>query len=287
MKLHVLRYLIAVVENENFSRAAEKLFVSQPALSKAFSELEKELNCQLFERKGKKIELTDQGNIVYQEALKIVALCDAIPDKIQGTTKPLSLKIGYIIYGHMEHFLKCFQNVFNDNNIDIIPLYESSNIVLDLYKKEALDLVLTSSVGFKPLKTDNVYRLTKEKFKIIVHKDHYLNHKEKVFFDDLKDIKIINWDKNEHEIVSNCYEEILKMHHLDTNVVGYAKKMGDLVFQMKKHTAIGLAGSTTSTHIAEDFRCVEIDDSNEDYGVNIIWKKSNNNPALMKLIEML
>lgn len=61
--LRDIRYLLAIDEHRNFTRAAEALFVSQPALSQRIRQLEDDLGAQLFDRSGRVITLTDYGEI--------------------------------------------------------------------------------------------------------------------------------------------------------------------------------------------------------------------------------
>ncbi len=65
------KVFISVAENLNFSKAAEELFISQPAVTKHIKELENKLNIALFERKGNKVFLTKSGKLMYQH-LKII-----------------------------------------------------------------------------------------------------------------------------------------------------------------------------------------------------------------------
>ena len=62
---------IAVAENLNFSKAAEELFISQPAVTKHIKELESKLGTALFERKGNKVYLTKSGKLVYRRLKQI------------------------------------------------------------------------------------------------------------------------------------------------------------------------------------------------------------------------
>lgn len=62
---------IAVAENLNFSKAAEELFISQPAVTKHIKELESKLETALFERKGNKVYLTKSGKLVYRSLKQI------------------------------------------------------------------------------------------------------------------------------------------------------------------------------------------------------------------------
>ena len=70
IELRLLRYAVAVAEELNFTRAAERLHVSQPSLSKQVRELEEVLGTQLFIRTKRDVSLTDAGNLFVEEARK-------------------------------------------------------------------------------------------------------------------------------------------------------------------------------------------------------------------------
>ena len=63
MNLRQLYYFRTIAELEHYTRAAEKLFVSQSSLSHAIQELESELNVKFFEKKGRNVELTKYGQL--------------------------------------------------------------------------------------------------------------------------------------------------------------------------------------------------------------------------------
>lgn len=97
MELRHLRYFIAAAETENVSRAASKLHVSQPALSRQIRDLEEELGFPLFERSAKSVRLTEAGKAFLAEARAVlqrseqaVAAARAIADG--GRTE---LHVGY------------------------------------------------------------------------------------------------------------------------------------------------------------------------------------------------
>ena len=72
MELRHLRYFVAVAEMENVSRAALKLHVSQPALSRQIRDLEDEIGFSLLERTAKSVRLTDAGRAFLEEARGIL-----------------------------------------------------------------------------------------------------------------------------------------------------------------------------------------------------------------------
>jgi DNA-binding transcriptional LysR family regulator len=77
MELRHLRYFVAVAEEENVTRAAERLHVSQPPLSRQIRDLEEELGVALFERGAKSVRLTDAGRVFLVEARAVLDQVDA------------------------------------------------------------------------------------------------------------------------------------------------------------------------------------------------------------------
>ena len=90
MDIRVLRYFLAVAREENMTRAAESLHVTQPTLSKALRSLEEELGKKLFTRHSFSIQLTEEGTLLRDRAEDLVSMADKIEkefvslDDIQG-----------------------------------------------------------------------------------------------------------------------------------------------------------------------------------------------------------
>jgi DNA-binding transcriptional LysR family regulator len=74
MDLRSLRYFVAVVEQQSFSRAAYKLHVTQPTVSKMVQQLEQSLDLVLLDRAGKRFTLTDAGKVVLQRGRALLAM---------------------------------------------------------------------------------------------------------------------------------------------------------------------------------------------------------------------
>ena len=72
MDIRTLRYFVEVVRQQSFTRAAEKLYVTQPTISKMLKNLEDELNCTLLIRDGRKLLMTDTGQVVFERGLAIL-----------------------------------------------------------------------------------------------------------------------------------------------------------------------------------------------------------------------
>jgi LysR family transcriptional regulator, hydrogen peroxide-inducible genes activator len=98
MTLAELRYLVAVARERNFRHAAEKSFVTQPALSIAIAKLEEELGAQLFERGRRGVSLTPVGERVVAQAIRILDEVARIKEIAHAGRDPLigSLRLGVI-----------------------------------------------------------------------------------------------------------------------------------------------------------------------------------------------
>ena len=70
--LEQLRIFLAVVEHLHFTRAAEELYITQPAVSAAVQSLEREYSVKLFHRVGRRVEITEAGKLLQVEAKKIL-----------------------------------------------------------------------------------------------------------------------------------------------------------------------------------------------------------------------
>ena len=84
MEIRVLRYFLEVARQENITRAAESLHISQPTLSKQLKDLESELGKKLFTRSNYSIKLTDEGMLLRRRAEDILAMVDKTTDEFKS-----------------------------------------------------------------------------------------------------------------------------------------------------------------------------------------------------------
>ncbi len=98
MTLNELRYIVAVAQEKSFGRAAQRCFISQPALSVAIQKLEEELQTQLFERGKSEITVTPVGERIVEQAYKVLEEAARIRDIAQAGRNQLAglLRLGAI-----------------------------------------------------------------------------------------------------------------------------------------------------------------------------------------------
>ncbi len=120
MELRHFRYFVAVAEAENVSRAALKLHVSQPGLSRQIRDLEDEIGFQLFERSAKSLRLTTAGKVLLTEARAVLLHAEEAVKKARAVAGGTSgeINIGYapsltvqILPAALRKFQEAFPNV--------------------------------------------------------------------------------------------------------------------------------------------------------------------------------
>ena len=161
MRLKDMIYVREVARYNNFSKASKTLYVSQPALSKAIMQLEKELGVTLFSRSSTSVSLTEAGRIFLEEADKILELTDGLKLKMMNLSKPNStiLKIGSAQFYNkyfMPHVIPEFKKLYPDVSIEITEGVSSVN-EMRLLDNEIDLAVIPLPMSSSDLKYDLVY----------------------------------------------------------------------------------------------------------------------------------
>ena len=114
MELRHLRYFVGVAETENVSRAALKLHISQPALSRQVRDLEEEVGLALLKRAGKTVRLTDAGRLFLNEARAVLERTDAALHNVRSAEeqRQIQLHVGYSSWG-IDRLFHIILNSFN------------------------------------------------------------------------------------------------------------------------------------------------------------------------------
>lgn len=131
MELRHLRYFVAVAEELNFTRAAQRMCTVQPSLSQQIKDLEQEVGVQLLIRSNRKVELTEEGKAFLKEALLSLEHAEkAIYDARQiASVNKDQLKIGFVPVAEMKIFPYIMPNIrahFPDIKIDFHSLTDSA-----------------------------------------------------------------------------------------------------------------------------------------------------------------
>jgi LysR family transcriptional regulator, benzoate and cis,cis-muconate-responsive activator of ben and cat genes len=144
MELRQLRYFVAVAEEGNISRAAQKIFLTQPALSRQIKALEEEIGQCLLERQAHSIRLTPAGEALLGEARELLQHADQVLERVRAAGQSVRLRVGYapsLASGLLSGAVENFAQKHPDARVELFDL--STKEMLTGLENDTLDVALT------------------------------------------------------------------------------------------------------------------------------------------------
>lgn len=193
MELKTLKYFVMIVREQNISKAAERLYLTQPTLTKQMQELESELGVKLFERGKRKITLTEDGLFLYKKAQEIIDLETITKNSFQNKDKKINGEIS-IACGEtyaMNYLLKIYKKIHEENPLITISLFSGN----DEDVREKLNNGLAEFALFIGLTNLDNYNFIKlplnETWGLLMNKNSQLVKKETIKSEDLSNLPLL------------------------------------------------------------------------------------------------
>lgn len=203
MNLQQLEYFKIIAETKNFTTASNILLVTQPALSKAISKLEEELNVPLFEREGRNIKITKFGEVFLKYAESALNDIERGIEKIQDMKKNNDRVISvsstccigatfmpFLISNFLNNNMQIKFNFNNQTTVEILKDLKYGKIDFGFFDN------IDSISNYPEIE---VILVKKEEYVLIVPKNHHLANKEDVYLKDLKEENFIVYNSKDNE----------------------------------------------------------------------------------------
>ena len=182
--------LLTVVEEKNFTRAAEKLNLTQPAVSHQINQLEEELNTQIFIRKKGDIIPTQTGEIIINYARRINAMYNKLKDEINTTTKHINIRLGITHTAESNQITETIGLYVKDNpEVKVTIITDTTDALYKMVDNYELDLAIVDTkythenLNFIPLDSDYLV--------CVLNNNNKLATKEVISLDDLRGENLI------------------------------------------------------------------------------------------------
>ncbi|WP_318614880.1 LysR family transcriptional regulator [Sporosarcina sp. YIM B06819] len=175
MELKKLNYFVTIVDQMSFSKAAEKLHISQPSLSKAMKNMESELGFQLIERDTRNIRLTEAGEILYDRALHLLLEMEIVNKEMQEVKLVGKGEIRLGMIESVKHWipkvLSQYNKKFPEVNITLTEVLSGEDVKTSLRKYETHAVITNQLVKEIDIETIPLYN---EKLVLVLHESHPL-----------------------------------------------------------------------------------------------------------------
>lgn len=217
MELRHLRYFVAVVEEQSFTKAADKLCIAQPPLSRQIQNLEEELGLQLLERGSRPVKTTSVGQFFYQYAVKLLSNADQMVSMTKRIASvETTIKIGFVsslLFGLLPRIIYLYRQAHPNLKIELYEM--GTNAQIEALKDGRID------VGFGRLKiSDPAIKRTllrNERLMVAVHASHPLNRMKDtgVHLADIVDERILLYPSTAKPNFSTHVLSIFSEHGLE------------------------------------------------------------------------
>lgn len=182
-----LYYFVTVSDQLSYSKAAQKLHISQPSLSNAIKNLEQEVGSPLLERNTRKMELTDAGKIFYKKAISLLSQMDMLKKEMEEVKLTGSGELIVGIIESVKHWIpkviREYQGRYPSINIKLIEVLGGKAVKESLRKYHTHLLITNQYVHEEDIESIPLYD---ERLVLVLHKDHPLAHKETVSLHELE-----------------------------------------------------------------------------------------------------
>ncbi|MBM7601452.1 DNA-binding transcriptional LysR family regulator [Virgibacillus halotolerans] len=272
MEIRLLRYFIAVANQQNISAAAKHLHISQPTLSRQLSDLEAELDTTLFTRGNRKIILTEEGMFLLTKAKEIVELVDKTEANFNQPTEIISGEI-YIGGGETEamHFIaETLKGLLKDHPAIQFHLYSgNADDITDKLDSGLLDFGIVIEPTDKQ-KYDYMQLLAKDVWGVLMRKDSPLAHKPSIQPADLIDkLLIISRQTTVDNELSGWFGQDIK----NLNITGTYNLLYNAAHMVEAGLGYALCIDKLINTSGDSKLCFKPLGPKLHAGLNIIWKK--------------
>ncbi|OZI13378.1 LysR family transcriptional regulator [Bacillaceae bacterium SAS-127] len=187
MDLRKMRYFITVVQQKNFSKAAEILHVSQPSLSNAIMKLEDEVGFPLLERNTRNVRLTQSGEMMYMRALELINDFDHLKQEMREVKEigngQLSLGLIESANYWLPKVIHRFKADYPQVQIKFSELLGVEQVQKSLLNYETHAVITNQLVSHDDLLTHPIYH---ERLVLLFHRDSPLAKLEQITMKDLE-----------------------------------------------------------------------------------------------------
>ncbi len=281
------KYFLAVAEDLHFRKAAERLYISQPGLSRQIKQMEEELGVKLFKRHNRKVELTEAGTYLKQELKSNFQRLDdllhharLLNDGVQG-----NIRLGFVgsamqkvIPELLLKFRSTHPNVlFNLNEMD-----NKKQIKALLNQEIDIGFVRMERVP-KGLEIKSLYEDT---FSLVLPQEHPINESNLDSVIQLKDESFILFDSTYSE---SYYEKVMQIFD-DAGfspIVSHSTVNANTIFRLVENNfGVSIVPSILQHGFNLNIKFIELKNIPQRTTLKMIWNGNSSNPILKSFLEV-
>ena len=285
-----IKCFLAAARYENFTKAAESLFLSQPVVGRHISNLEEELGFSLFTRERKSVKLTENGRLFAEFLQECTDQYSALMDRIQNNLRTESM---HLILGTVEGqnigdtYAAAFRyQVDNMPHFILSIKYYLNAEIIDAVVNGTVDAIIVDEESIGRFKDMLDYQVINSLHtNLIVPITHPAAEKRTISIEDFQDDRFILLSRKDSEITM----EIQKSHLEIMGIHNFIEAPDISTLSAWVSAGIGITTVPENHRICSspDVLCLDLPEIRYVYNDVIAWSKNNRNPAIETFCNVL
>ncbi|MFV9550358.1 LysR family transcriptional regulator [Algibacter sp. PT7-4] len=288
LELRHYKYFIAVAEELHFRRAAERLFISQPGLSRQIKQMEDDLGIILFERHNRKVELTQAGQYLKDELTRSLKNLDAIFNHAKLLNNGIE---GYLKFGYVG---SAMQKIIPELLIKLNK--ETPNIhfgLKEMDNQDQIDSLISGDIDLGFVRLDRVPRslyilpVLKEPFCLALPANHTINQNT---FKSLKQFKNESFILFDPKYSASYFEKVMQIfdaHGFNPTIAHNTIHASSIYKLIENNFGISIVPKSLQTANNQNIKFIELNKISQRTTLSLVWNKDNRNPILNKMITLI
>lgn len=288
IELRHLLYFKVLAEELHFRRAAEKLFIAQPGLSRQIKQLEESYGVTLFERNKRNVQMTEAGMYLFQEVKELFRHLDQIETQLQSFAngKISTLKLGFI-GSAVQTILPQLLVTLKQQQPDIeLSLHELANETqLDLLEKKELDLGFVRLSETPPGLCS--LPIHTEHFSLVLPNNHPLLKSPQPSLDAFKNESFILFSKNYSHSYYDLVMSIFSDHKFIPKVTLRTVNALTIFNMVAQGLGVAIVPSSLKNGYHVDVTFLELTTLPQRTTLSLVWNAQNRNPGIPLVIQII
>jgi LysR family transcriptional regulator, benzoate and cis,cis-muconate-responsive activator of ben and cat genes len=276
MELRHLRYFVAAAEEENVSRAALKLHVSQPGISRQIRDLEDEIGFPLFERSAKSLHLTPAGKVFLTEARAVLQHAEEAVKKARAANGGVhgEIHVGYapsLTVQILPPTLRAFQEKFPNVRVALHDL--STGEMLEQLRSGKLNVALMVRLDGKMLRGLELVELARYPMRVAVAPKHPLANAKSVSLDQISRESLIAYNRSDypeyHVMIDKLFSQVGRKPRIAEEHDG----VSGIVLAVESGGGFALVPSCVACMVGPRLKLIPLSNRMPEVPVMAAWKK--------------
>jgi len=287
MELRHLRYFIGVAELENVSRAALKLHVSQPALSRQIRDLEEEMGVSLLERNARSVRLTEAGRVFLVEARAVIELAREAVTKARHAAgeQKIEIHVGYapsLTVQILPNALRAFQKELPAARVILHDL--STEEMLSGLRAAKLDVALLVRPTRKMLRGISFEDLASYPICLAVAPKHRLARVRSATLEQVARENLIGYSRTDYPEYHADLETMFSASKARPRLAEEHDSVTSLIAAVEAGRGVALVPSCLACMVGPRLKLIPLSPAAREILVGAAWRKENSPPAVEQFL---